>query len=98
MSRYVTVDAEVFAADVIEHLDDAELKEFGLRRIAAKQSDAAEFGSGFGRETPTQESIRMACLRGDLPAFIEATRQLLDEEGIFLRTDRLMPAREMVHG
>ncbi len=94
-SIYVDVDLE----EVVEDLDDADLKELGLVRVKSGQKIADEAPPGFGNETPVVEQIRMVAVRGDLPAFIEATRSLLDEQGIFLRTDRLLPAaREVAHG
>lgn len=99
MRRYISVEVDVEISDVLEEMDDDDLKLYGLRRFVSTKTTGGEFAKGFGRETPVQEAIRTACLRGDLPGFIEATRQMLDEEGIFLRTDRLLPAvREVAHG
>lgn len=99
MYRTVRADVEIDVEDVIGKLDDDDLKELGLRRTRPKSNETAYTPHGFGHETPVQEVIRTACMRGDLPGFIEATRQMLDEEGIFLRVDRLLAKlREPAHG
>lgn len=94
---YVDVDGE----DVLEALSDvsdAKLISYGLKRCNP-ESKVVVVPPGFGHETPIPEQIRLAAVRGDLPAFIEHTRQLLDEEGgVFIRTDRLLAKlREVSH-
>lgn len=87
--------------EAVEELSDAELSGYGLTRIKEGQVvTEAPPCAGFGKETPIPEQIRLAAVRGDLPAFIEHTRQLLDEEGgVFIRTDRLLAKlREVSHG
>jgi len=98
VSTYVDIDSE----DVLEALDgvsDAKLISYGLRRCNP-ESRVVVVPPGFGHETPIPEQIRLDAVRGDLPAFIEHTRQLLDEEaGVFVRTDRLLAKlREVHHG
>lgn len=78
--------------EAVQELSDAELAGYGIARIKEGQviTDAPPCG-GFGHETPIPEQIRLAAVRGDLPAFIEFTRQLLDESaGVFVRADRLL--------
>lgn len=85
MRNYVTVEVDVDLDDVIDRLDEEDLKDLGFMKV--------------GEAGAADERIRMACLRGDRPGFIEATARLLDAKGIFLRTDRLLPAvREVAHG
>lgn len=78
--------------EAVEELSDTELSVYGITRIKEGQvvTDAPPC-AGFGHETPIPEQIRVAAVRGDLPAFIEYTRQLLDErDDVFVRTDRLL--------
>lgn len=97
VNTYVDIDDD----DVIEALSDAsdaKLVKYGLRRCSP-DSRVVVVPPGFGHETPIPEQIRLAAVRGDLPAFIEHTRQLLDEEGgVFIRTDHLLAKlREVSH-
>lgn len=75
---YRSIEVEIEVEDIVEKLDADDLKQLGLIKMAAA-----------GGAITAQ--IHLAAVRGDLPAFIEHTRQLLDEKmDVFIRTDRLL--------
>lgn len=98
MRHTITVDVDVDIDEILEDLGDEDLKDHGLTRIVDPKKARPGAPAGFGRETPRVDVVMQAALHGDLAAFIEATHQLLREQELFMRTDRLLAqVREVAH-
>ncbi|MGS1128488.1 hypothetical protein ACVCL3_15945 [Rhodanobacter sp. UC4437_H4] len=97
INSYVTIDNK----HVIRALADADeytLQQLGLAKVHETEMVVRRPPPDEARQTPTIEHVITAASRGDLPEFIERARQFLDEQGVFVRTDRLLAKlREVAH-
>lgn len=89
INSYVSIlDKHVIRA--LADADDYTLSQLGLAKVADYQMVVRRPPPDEVYQTPIVEHMIVAAARGDIGGFVEQTARLLDEQGVFIRTDRLL--------